>query len=117
MRDKSTPVYLVSALRGEGLDELLVGIADKLQALEVRTCPGHESTTSIESANRTLQRVRIPEGLPAEEAAQRWRFLREECTVVEESITADGHSVILEARMDDGARSRCIRKFGAGMLV
>lgn len=120
----STPVYPVSALRGDGFPELLVGMESRLQGL-AQAASGVQTAARRVAAEggtpgRSLQRVRIPQGLPADAAAERWRFLREHCAVVEESISQEedsGGSTVLDAWMDDAARARCVKRFGDGMLA
>merc|ERR1712079_343108 len=91
------PVYLVSALRGDGFDELLLGLDTKLQDLTMRNVSGQKnSKEAIEMMQRSLQRIRIPDGLSAEDTAERWCFLREHCKIVDESITADNTATFLE---------------------
>jgi len=118
-QDSATPLCLISALRGEGFEALLEEVDNKLQQLDVRRVPGRACARGALEAPRlrSLQRVRVLDGLPPDLAAEQWAFLHEHCKVVEDSITANGGATILEAWMDDAARSRCLKKFGTAMLL
>lgn len=116
-KQDSTPVHLVSALTGDGFDELLEALDQKLQDLSVRRVPGHGSEQgAVESARRGLQRVSIPSGLAPADAAERWTFLRDHGAVVEDSITAKDGVTVVDVWMDDAARAKCLRRFGNSML-
>lgn len=105
----------VSALHGEGFDELLEGIDERLRRLDVQRVPGHSSARPALEAPRTrsLRRARIPAGLPAAEAAGRWALLREYGEIVESSIAAecDG-ATTLEVWMDAASHARCASALG-----
>jgi len=109
-KSSTTPVYPVSALRGDGLDELL-------QAIERRLHGTQQVAVAGEAGGQRLRRVRICPELSAAEAAERWRFLREHCSVVEDSIAAEESGAsILDAWMDDAAQARYAKRFGSDSL-
>lgn len=109
--------FLVSALHGEGFEELLEYLERRLQDLSMRRVPGQLSSQgAIEVSQRGKQRVVIVDGLPPDEAAERWAFLQDECTIIEDSIAAEAGATVMDVWMDDIARARCIKMFGTHML-
>eukprot|EP00929_Paragymnodinium_shiwhaense_P097501 TRINITY_DN59163_c0_g1_i1.p1 TRINITY_DN59163_c0_g1~~TRINITY_DN59163_c0_g1_i1.p1 ORF type:complete len:604 (+),score=167.32 TRINITY_DN59163_c0_g1_i1:118-1929(+) len=116
----STPVYLVSALSGEGFEALLQGLDDKLHDLAVRAVFANsaQATGAIDAPRRGKQQLRIPQDLSPEEASELWQFLGVHCKVVEESISSDENgATVLECWLDDVTRTRLTRKFGAHLFA
>lgn len=109
--------FLVSALQGEGFEELLEYLEQRLQDLSMRRVPGQLSSQgAIEVSQRSKQRVVVVDGLPPDEAAERWAFLQDECGIIEDSIAAEAGATVMDVWMDDIARARCIKMFGTHML-
>lgn len=103
----SIPLCTVSALHGDGLGELIRNIDDQLSKLGNVRGQG-----ASEVQQRSLRRIHIPADLPADVATEVWSFLRAHCSVVEESIAAEGDSVSLEAWMDEAAAAGYGKRFG-----
>ncbi|CAK0870412.1 unnamed protein product, partial [Prorocentrum cordatum] len=112
-QDSATPLLLVSALRGEGLEDLLAVVERRLaelaapaQAVGAHAAaegPGVAAAAGAPAGRGGLERARIPGGLPAAEIAERWAFLREHGRVVEDSIAAEGDGVAVEVWLDAAA--------------
>jgi len=118
-KSSTTPAYPISALRGDGVSELLEVIDRRLhgagEPANVASQAGRPQV-AVAAGGRCMQQVRISPDLSAADAAEVWRFLREQCSVVEGSIAVeDGGVTVLSAWMDDAARSRCTKRFG-GLL-
>eukprot|EP00434_Breviolum_minutum_P023295 symbB.v1.2.020549.t1/scaffold1731.1/size134469/6 len=56
----STPVQAISALTGEGFDELVEKLDHKLQDLSVRVVPGHRSSSALEAGFVEVAAVGCP---------------------------------------------------------
>lgn len=112
----NTPVCCVSALHGDGFDQLLQCIDGLLTSLAKKEVAGEVESKRL-ILPRQLQRIQIAEGLPSEEVANIWTFLREECSIVEDSISAAGDTVTLDAWMDAAVRSRFIQFFGDDLFA
>lgn len=114
----STPVQAVSALTGEGFEELLEKLDQKLQDLAVRVVPGYRSRSALEVPVKGPEVVRIPQDLPQEQAAELWAFLAETGAVLDQSMDTcqDTGDILLEVKMDNSTRSKFLKKFGGAML-
>lgn len=114
----STPVQAVSALTGEGFEELLEKLDQKLQDLAVRVVPGYRSRSALEVPVKGPEVVRIPQDLPQEQAAELWAFLHETGAVLDQSMDTcqDTGDILLEVKMDNSTRSKFLKKFGGAML-
>lgn len=114
----STPVQAVSALTGEGFEELVEKLDQKLQDLAVQVVPGYRSRSALEVPVKGPEVVRIPQDLPQEQAADLWAFLHETGAVLDQSMDTcqDTGDILLEVKMDTSTRSKFLKKFGGAML-
>lgn len=112
------PTFSVSALSGEGFDDLLVGIQDKLESSSAHTVPGlMNAKGAVEVSRRCLHRVYFANGMSSERAADQWDFLREHGKVVDESLVSEDSGVVVDVWMDDSVLAKCQRRFGAHIFL
>merc|ERR1712118_439943 len=74
-RKQGIDVHLISALYGDGFEDLLEALEARLNDLASLHVPGTTSDGAIEVASRGHQRLRIPDTMPVKEVGEVWSFL------------------------------------------